>query len=186
MLSLTVNENILLRTYLEDDAAEHFYLVNQNRQHLRPWLRWIDSHLKEANSLEYIRYTHIQFEEQLAVMLGVFENNRLVGEVGMFLWEQELKKAQIGYWISASHQGKSILRESLHRFFHYIFTNLDMNKLEVRFVPSNIRSGKLAERMGCKIEGVLRDSYFINGKLENLVVTGILREEWKRPGRSGI
>lgn len=168
----------MLRTYLEDDAAEHYRMVNENRRHLRPWLRWVDAHTKEAHSLDYIRYTHTQQDAQQALMLGIFEDKKLIGEVGMHQWEQELKKAQIGYWIAASHEGKGILKASLTRFFQYIFDSLDMNKLEVRFVPSNIRSAQLAERMGCKIEGVLRDNYFVNGKLEDLVVTGILRREW--------
>lgn len=179
MLSLTVNENILLRTYLEDDASEHFTIVNANRKHLRQWLRWVDAHTKEVNSLDYIRYTHIQQDSQQALMLGVFENEKLIGEVGMHLWEHDLKKTQIGYWIIASHEGKGIIRACLNRFFNYIFESLSMNKLEIRFVPSNIRSAKLAERIGCKIEGVLRDSYLINGRLEDLVVTGILRKEWQ-------
>lgn len=170
----------MLRTYLEDDAAEHYLLVQENRKHLRPWLRWVDAHTKEANSLEYIRYTHGQQDAQQALMLGIFEDKKLIGEVGMYQWEKELKKAQIGYWIASTHQGKGILKLSLTRFFQYIFDSLGMNKLEVRFVPSNIRSAKLAESMGCKIEGVLRDSYFVNGKPENLVVVGILREEWKK------
>lgn len=168
----------MLRTYLEEDAAEHYQLVRENRNHLRPWLRWVDAHTKEAHSLDYIRYTHAQQDTQQALMLGIFETEKLIGEVGMHLWEQELKKAQIGYWIAATHQGKGILNACLSRFFQYIFDHLGMNKLEVRFVPSNIRSAQLAERMGCKIEGVLRDSYFVNGRLENLVVTGILKKEW--------
>ncbi len=179
MLSLTVNENILLRTYLEDDAAEHFHVVSSNRKHLRAFLRWVDTHTKEAHSLDYIRYTHVQQDSQQALMLGIFEDEKLIGEVGMHLWEHELKKAQIGYWIAASHEGKGIVVKSLQRFFKYIFESLSMNKLEIRFVPSNKRSATLAERMGCKIEGVLRDSYFVNGKLEDLVMTGILKEEWK-------
>jgi ribosomal-protein-serine acetyltransferase len=179
MLSLTVNESIVLRTYLDDDASEHFEVVNTNRKHLRGWLRWIDGHTKEANSLDYIRYTQVQQDSQQALMMGIFEDGNFIGEVGMFLWEQDLKKAQIGYWLNKEHEGKGILQLALNRFFKYIFENLSMNKLEVRFVPSNTRSAKLAERMKCKIEGVLRASYFINGKLDDLVVTGILKEEWQ-------
>ena len=171
---------MLLRTYLEDDAAEHFHVVNADRRHLRPFLRWVDAHMKFENSLDYIRYTHTQLDSQQALMLGIFENGKLVGEVGMHQWEQELKKAQIGYWISEAHQGKGIVTKALIRFLDYIFDNLNMNKLEVRFIPSNMRSAKLAERLGFKIEGILRESYYINGRAEDLVVTGILSKEWKK------
>lgn len=180
MLSLTVNDTLMLRTYLVDDAAEHFLLVQENRKHLRPWLRWVDGHTKEDHSLEYIRYTHQQQDYQQGIILGIFEEGKLIGEVGMHYWEQELKKAQIGYWIAATHQGKNIIQQSLQRFFHHIFDTLHLNKLEIRFVVANTRSGKVAELLGCKVEGVLRASYFINGKLEDLVVTGILKQEFTK------
>lgn len=180
MLSLTVNEHLMLRTYIEDDAAEHFLLVDKNRKHLRPWLRWIDGYTKAAHSLEYIRYTHNQQDTQQGLMLAIFENGKLIGDIAMHKWEHDLKKAEIGYWIDEDHQGQGILQKCLTKFFDYIFNSLDMNKLEVRFVPSNKKSGKLAERMGFKTEGILRDSYFINGKFEDLVVGGLLKKEWKR------
>ncbi len=180
MLSLTVTDTLMLRTYLEDDAAEHFQLVQENRKHLRPWLRWIDGHTKETHSLDYIRYTHHQQDVQQALILGVFDEGKLIGEVGMHFWEHDLKKAQIGYWIAASHQGKGIVYQCLLRFIRHIFETLSMNKLEIRFVPANKRSGELAERVGCKIEGILRESYFINGRFEDLVVTGILYKDWKQ------
>jgi len=179
MLSLTVNETLMLRTYLEDDAAEHFDLINTNRKHLRAFLSWADAHNKVTQSLEYIRHTRQQQDTQQALMMGIFKDYRLIGEVAMHQWDYELKKAQIGYWIAKDAEGKGIMQSCLHRFFNYIFQTLDMNKLEIRFIPSNTRSAKIAERMNCKIEGVLRDSYFINGKLEDLVITGVLREEWK-------
>jgi RimJ/RimL family protein N-acetyltransferase len=45
-------------------------------------------------------------------------------------------------------------------------------------MPSNKRSAKVAERLGCKVEGVIRQSYFMNGRLDDLVITGLLKTEW--------
>lgn len=45
-------------------------------------------------------------------------------------------------------------------------------------MPGNKRSSALAERLGFKIEGVIRQSYFMNGRLEDLVITGLLKTEW--------
>jgi ribosomal-protein-serine acetyltransferase len=178
MLSLTVNETILLRTYLEDDAAEHFLLVETNRKHLRPWLRWIDAHKKEAHSLDYIRFTHSQQKMQQALMLGIFEEGKLIGELVLHQWDQDLKKAEIGYWIDETHQRKGVAKSCLVRFIRYLFEQLGLNKLEARFVPANTRSAKLAAGLGFQVEGVLRDSLLHNGIFQDLVVTGLLKKEW--------
>ena len=67
------------------------------------------------------------------------------------------------------------------RFVDFLFNKVSLNKIEIRFIPHNTRSAKVAERLGCKVEGILRQSYLKDGKLEDLVVTGLLKSEWVAP-----
>ena len=60
----------------------------------------------------------------------------------------------------------------------FLFDNVGLNKVELHFIQHNIRSAKVAERIGCKIEGLLRQSYLRHGQLEDLVIAGLLRSDW--------
>jgi len=50
-------------------------------------------------------------------------------------------------------------------------------------MPSNKRSAAIAARLGFKVEGIIRQSYYMNGRLDDLVITGLLRSEWNNTNR---
>ena len=97
MISLIVSEDIRMRTYTTADAAAYFKVANENRVYLRPWISWVDRMNTEADALELIRQGLMQMERQEALILAIFKQEELIGDIGMHLWNQELNKAEIGY-----------------------------------------------------------------------------------------
>jgi ribosomal-protein-serine acetyltransferase len=182
MVSIIIDNSILMRSYEVDDAQELFNAVNHSRQHLHPWLDWVDKTTKPEHSLHFIQQSLHQLHTQEALALGIFNNHKIIGGVGLHHWEQPMKKAQIGYWVSKDFEGKGVITQCLIRFVDFLFEKIGLNKIEIHFIPANARSAKVAERLGCKIEGVIRQSYMRNGKPEDIVITGLLKSEWKFPG----
>lgn len=180
MFVLTVSDEIVLRNYREEDAAVLFATVQANRQHLRPWLVWVDGTLKEEHSLEYIRAARQEQYDQKSIAFGIFKGENLIGGIGMHDWDQRLRKAQIGYWMVKDEEGKGILTQSAAVLFQYLFVQLQLNKIELHHLPGNVRSAAVAKRLHFKIEGILRDSFLMNGNLSDLIINGLLRREWQQ------
>lgn len=178
MVSIPVNDNITLRTYVREDADALFAAVNGMRAHLGPWLDWVGYTTKPEHSLQFIQDSLHQLEMQEALAMGIFYDGVIIGGIGMHQWDHRVKKAQIGYWLSKDHEGKGIVTESLKHFFDFLFGKIGLNKIEIHFVAANKRSAKVAERMGCQIEGLLRQSAVRNGSVENVVIAGLLKTEW--------
>ena len=174
---IQVSEVLILRNYVEEDAAELFATVNENRAHLRPWLLWVDGTQKEENSLEYIRAARQEQYDQQSIAFGIFKNGKLIGGIGMHLWDQRLRKAQMGYWIVKAEEGKGLLSLCAKVFLDYLFDQLQLNKVELHYLPGNNRSGAVAERLGFTVEGVMRDSFLMNGAFHDLVIAGLLKRE---------
>ncbi len=174
---IQVSEVLILRNYVEEDAAELFATVNENRAHLRPWLLWVDGTQKEENSLEYIRAARQEQYDQQSIAFGIFKNGKLIGGIGMHLWDQRLRKAQMGYWIVKAEEGKGLLSLCAKVFLDYLFDQLQLNKVELQYLPGNNRSGAVAERLGFTVEGVMRDSFLMNGAFHDLVIAGLLKRE---------
>ncbi len=179
MVSILIDDNLLLRSFQPDDAPALFKAIDTSRAHLRPWLRWVDATTKPEHIQQFIQRTQTQLNNQEALELGIFLDKEIIGGIGMHAWDHFLKKAQVGYWIKKEYEGKGIVYRSLQHFIDFLFEKPGLNKIEIHFMPSNKRSAALAERMGCKVEGVLRQSYFFNGKLEDLVISGLLKSEWQ-------
>lgn len=186
MVSIIVDDNLLLRSYQPSDAEELFACVNNSREHLRPWLPWVDMTTKPEHSLQYIQQSIVHQKNQEGIALGIVLDGKIIGGVGMHNWDHHLKKAQLGYWIAKDFEGKGILSECLKRFIDFLFVNVGLNKVEIHFMVSNKRSAALAERIGCKVEGIIRQNYILNGTYHDLVVTGLLKTEWTNlPPNSG-
>lgn len=179
MVSIIIDNNILLRTYQADDAQELFNAVGNSRKHLHPWLDWVDKTTKVEHSMQFIKQSLHQLHTQEALALGIFYNDRIIGGIGMHHWEQQTKRAQIGYWISQEYEGRGIINKCLQRFVDFLFEKIGLNKIEIHFVPANKRSARVAERIGARIEGLIRQSVIRNGALEDIVIAGLLKTEWK-------
>jgi ribosomal-protein-serine acetyltransferase len=178
MLSLIVSEDITLRNYREEDAAILFRVVHQNRLHLRPWLVWVDGTQKEAHSLEYIRAAANEQYAQKSIAFGIFQDGELIGGIGMHEWDHVLRKAKMGYWLVKQEEGKGTLMRCAQVFISYLFQRLQLNKIELQYLPANTRSAATAKRLGFAVEGVLRDHYLMNGTFHDLVIAGLLKRDW--------
>ena len=178
MVTIPVNSQLTLRTYIVGDAEALFAVVNAERHHLARWLDWVKATTKPEHSLQFIKQATHELETQEALPMGIFYNGQIIGGVGMHHWDHGLKKAQIGYWIAERYEGKGIMATCLKSFIDFLFMRVGLNKVEIDFIPANKRSAKLADRLGARVEGILRQSYLHNGIAEDLVVTGLLKSEW--------
>ena len=178
MVSILIDDNMLLRTYQLDDNHELFLAIDESRQHLRPWLNWVDKTTKPEHSLQFIQHSLHQLHTQEGLALGIFYKRTIIGGIGMHHWDQTIKKAQLGYWISKAYEGQGIINICMSRFIDFLFEKAGLNKLEIHFIAHNQRSARVAERLGFKVEGILRQSALKNGMLEDIVVTGLLKSEW--------
>ncbi len=179
MVSIKVDNNLELRTFSAEDAAALFEAINKNKSHLHPWLPWVNKTTKPEHSAEFIQLSADQQHNQEALALGIFYDGHIIGGTGMHHWDKETKNAHIGYWLSKEYEGKGIINKCLVKFIDFLFGKAGLNKIEIRYVPRNKRSANVAQRLGFRTEGILRQSVINNGLTEDLVVTGLLKSEWK-------
>jgi ribosomal-protein-serine acetyltransferase len=181
LTSILIDNDLLLRSYKPEDAPELFRCINESRAHLRPYLGWVDATTKPEHSLQFIQSAIAQQAVGEAMALGIFlqQERQLIGGIGMHNWSHELKRAQVGYWISKEAEGRGFMHRSAVRFLDFLFRKVGLNKVEMHVVPHNKRSLELAVRLGAKTEGCIRQSLKIGGRLEDVLVMGILRSEWE-------
>jgi len=179
MVSILIDNDVLLRTYQLEDAANLFAAIDLSRKHLRSWLNWVDNTTKPDHTVQFLQQSMQQLNNQEGLALGIFYKQRIIGGIGMHNWNHNLKKAELGYWIAKESEGKGIIHNCLLRFIDFLFDKVQLNKLEIHFIKENQRSAKVAQNLHFQTEGVLRQSFWHNGKLEDIIITGLLRSEWK-------
>ena len=178
MIEIPVNEKLFLRQLQPQDAPLIYHQLDISRKNLRKFLPWVDYNTNEEHSLRFIEMMTRKTEEQEALALGIWYENNCCGVIDLHNWEHQIQKAEIGYWLGAAFQGKGIATAAAKALISFAFTKLKLNKIEIRFVMQNEKSGRIPIRLGFSKEGILRDSAKLHGQFVDMVVMGILREDW--------
>lgn len=84
-----------------------------------------------------------------------------------------------GHYIAdVSFRGKGIGKILEYNIYDYVFLELGLNRLTVEVLNFNSRAIELHKKCGSQIEGVLRQHIKKGTEYHDVVIMGILRDEW--------
>lgn len=178
MFTMRINNLIELKLLNTDDAEELFTAVDDNREHLRQWLPWVDATLTVDDSRTFIQSTLEQYRNNQGFTVGIYYNGRLAGMIGYHFIDWENMSTGIGYWLSKRFQGKGIAVQSVQKLIDYAFTEWSLNRIEIRAAVGNVKSRAIPEKIGFINEGILRQVAWINDRFVDMVNYSLLRDEW--------
>lgn len=179
MFRAAIRPDLELRILEERHAPAVFALVNQDRAYLRQWLPWVDSTLSADDTLAFIRSSLEQFAGGDATTAGIWLNRDFAGVIGTHKINKLLRKAEIGYWLGESFQGKGIVTDSCRALIAHLFHELDLHRVEIHCAVSNSKSAAVPRRLGFELEGTLREASFAAGRFHDLHVFGMLKKDWR-------
>lgn len=90
--------------------------------------------------------------------------------------------ANVGFALDHAHEGQGLMTEAGHAVIGYAFGELNLHRLNACYLPSNVRSARLLQRLGFVVEGHARDYLRIQGRWQDHVLVGLVNSAWQ-PGR---
>ena len=93
----------------------------------------------------------------------------------IFNFDHEANHAEIGYVFHNSHWGKGYGTETVALINEFAFKSLKLHKLHARVVDSNVGSISVLEKNNFKVEGRLKDYYFIDSSYYDGMLFGKLQ-----------
>ena len=69
-----------------------------------------------------------------------------------------LRKVELGYWLSLELQARGIISRSCKKLIHHAFTEMKMQKVEMRVATENVASRTVCEQLGCSLEGIINNA----------------------------
>lgn len=85
--------------------------------------------------------------------------------------------AETGFTLLKEYRGQGYMTEAMEAIIVFAFGELRLNRIEVRIHPENSPAVRLAERLGFKLEGILRQSVSFAGEFHDQMVLSIIRED---------
>jgi ribosomal-protein-alanine N-acetyltransferase len=112
---------------------------------------------------------------------GIFlhDEQAFVGEVSLGSVQRgPFQSASVGYWIDEAFAGRGIVPEAVVVVLQYAFDELNLHRVEAAIVPRNLRSRRVAEKLGLREEGTAARFLQIRGVWEDHIRYAITQEEW--------
>ncbi len=82
-------------------------------------------------------------------------------------------------WIGSKFHGTGLNTAMKSLLLQYAFVEMGFEKVEFRIDERNSRSRKAVEKLGARLEGILRKNVYLDdGFKRNTCCYGLLREEW--------
>ena len=172
-----IDESLALKLLDLKDAERVFELTNNSREHLRTWLPWLDFTTKLEDTKGFIKSCLMGFSENKSMNTVILFKEEIVGVAGYNEINWSNKTAYIGYWLGHEYQGNGIMTRVAKALTDYAFTELKLNKVEIRAAVENEKSRSIPERLGFVNEGCIRQAEWLYNHYVDHVVYGMLAEE---------
>jgi RimJ/RimL family protein N-acetyltransferase len=139
-----------LRCFRPEDVHLVSAAIAQSLEHLRPWMTWtVHEPLSLEQRLEALRTRRGHFDLGSDYHYGIFDKaeTRLLGSAGLTL-RGEVEEREIGYWVAADQLGRGIATEVGSALVRVAFDIEGLASLEIRMEPHNVRSARVAAKLG--------------------------------------
>ncbi len=177
MFTWQIDEKIHLGLLEPRHAPELAQLVRANAQFFGRWLPFATEEYGEGEALEFIQRSLRQFAANMGVQAAILLDHRVVGMVGLHLVDWGNRSSSLGYWLDRKANGQGIMTRAAEAIVHYAFRQLQLHRLEIRTQEDNLRSQRVAERLGFVREGVLVDVARHNNRYVNFVIFARVSKE---------
>lgn len=103
-----------------------------------------------------------------------------LGKIKLFDFNIRNRSAEFGYYLPAGNRTRGLGKIMLSKFIQNSFddSELKLNKLYATTSSNNVSSIKLLEKFGFKMDGRLREHYWIDENKYDQLIYSILKCEW--------
>ncbi len=174
-------KNYLLRLPRYSDYRQWYQLRSDSRTFLEPWEpTWRTDEMTESAFRSRVIRNEQEYASGQAVPLFLFHKPGEVLLGGLTIGHIRRGAGQncmIGYWMGARHAGKGHMFAALKLAIPYIFSTLELHRIEAACIPDNSRSIRLLEKAGFEREGYLRQYLRINGQWRDHLLFSLLSDD---------
>ncbi len=149
-----------LRPLRDADAAELHALIEDNRARLARWIQWAREQTLQ-DTRQFIARSRAMEQDGSGLSRGIVAGGRLAGVVGITI-DRGNRSGAIGYWLDERSEGNGVVTAAVAALAGDGFDLHRLVRVEIRADIENAASRAVAERLGFKLEGVLRQSYRVN------------------------
>jgi RimJ/RimL family protein N-acetyltransferase len=150
---------ILLRPLAAADRDALYEAVAESREEVGRWMAWCHPDYSPDESAQWIAICERGWAAENGDReFAIFDARagRLLGCIGVNQFNRVHHFANVGYWVRTSAARQGVATAAARLIARYAFDVLELARIEIVAQVPNVASCKVAEKLGCRLEGVLR------------------------------
>ncbi|BCN29825.1 GNAT family N-acetyltransferase [Anaeromicropila herbilytica] len=167
---------LVLTEVKESDINEIFKIFSNPEVAKYDWFRPINSK-EEAMKFIHRYMDEYDNEEEITWGIRLKETNELIGICCLGDFDEEARRAEIGYDLVSDRWNSGFATEALEAIVHYGLKVMNLNRIEAFITPGNDASVRVLEKLNFTREGLVRERDMIKGKLEDGIIMAILQKD---------
>ncbi|MDB5100687.1 MAG: GCN5-related N-acetyltransferase [Cyanobacteria bacterium RYN_339] len=178
MLSQRLDDHSELRLLQPWHAEELFALVEANRPRLDYWLRTAIRFKTLEDTRKHVDEWLQRFATGEGIPLGIWHHGRLAGDIRLMRIDPRDRCGELAYWIGGAYEGKGLVTAACRAILAHAFADRQLHRVIIRAAVANTRSRAIPERLGFTLEGIQRESFYINGEYRDIASYSLLAREF--------
>lgn len=180
-------ELVTVRAYAEADIDRLLAAVTVSVPEIARYETWCHPGYTREGAASYVNWWRRAWADGQAYYFAVEESatGDFVGSCGLSGLLRDHRRAGLGYWIRSDRTGSGFATDAARTVMHFGFTELGLNRIELECAVDNVASRRVAEKLGCVQEGVLRSRLILPGGAADTVMYAVVRATgdgvWERP-----
>lgn len=168
--------NCIIRKWKLTDAKDIAVALSNKKiqDNLRDGLPYPYS---EQDGIDFIS-SMLSANEDETFAFAITLDDKAIGSIGVFRQQNiHRQTAEMGYYIAEEYWGKGIMTDAVKQICEYVFKNSDILRIYAEPFAYNTGSCRVLEKAGFQYEGTLRNNAVKNGKMIDMKMYSLLREE---------
>ena len=125
---------------------------------------WLEAHRLDKNEL---------------LLTIADEQDQAIGQVGLYKIDHRIGMAEFAILIGKKELwGRGIGTKCTRRMVEFAFNSLNLRRIYLELVDTNSVAHRLYESIGFKLEGRLRKAQYKNGAYVDVLMMGLLKDEY--------
>ncbi|QCR36955.1 GNAT family N-acetyltransferase [Nissabacter sp. SGAir0207] len=160
------DSDIEIRVPEEEDAPQLCSAVRRSLVEIGRWESWCTSAYTVAESLRFLRDSAQKRSRGSEYNFNLFEraSGEVAGAISLNRISYEYRMANVGYWIRSDLAGRGLAPLAVRAISAFAFERLALTRLEIVAMEGNLRSCRVAEKVGATAEGLHRNRLYFHGK----------------------
>ncbi|MDH6238377.1 GNAT family N-acetyltransferase [Cryobacterium sp. CG_9.6] len=172
VLPLLMGRTVVLRSFQPNDAP---MIQEASGDPLIPLITSVPSDNSVDAALAFIERQHQRLQVRAGYSFAIAdENDRAVGQIGLWLRDEDYGRASVGYWIRPSARQRGYAADALLTLVTWALALPNLHRLELYVEPWNEGSWRAAEKVGFQREGLLHAWQQVSGVYRDMFIYSLV------------